>query len=62
MENQLSMTIFKKSEVMGVTMVELRAITEDNFLDAFHLKLAHGQENFVSHPIRSLHRKPVSAR
>ena len=56
------MTIFKKSEVMGVTMVELRAITEDNFLDAFHLKLAHGQENFVSHPIRSLHRKPVSAR
>lgn len=39
---------------MGVTMVELRAITEDNFLDAFHLKLAPGQESFVSHPIRSL--------
>ena len=35
-------------------MVELRAITEDNFLDAFHLRLAPGQENFVSHPIRSL--------
>lgn len=35
-------------------MVELRAITEDNFLDAFHLKLAPGQESFVSHPIRSL--------
>jgi len=35
-------------------MVELRAITEENFLDAFHLKLAPGQENFVSHPIRSL--------
>lgn len=34
--------------------VELRAITEDNFLDAFHLKLAPGQERFVSHPIRSL--------
>ena len=35
-------------------MVELRKITEDNFLDAFHLKLAPGQERFVSHPIRSL--------
>ncbi len=35
-------------------MVKLRAITEDNFLDAFHLKLAPGQERFVSHPIRSL--------
>ena len=34
--------------------VELKAITEDNFLDAFHLKLAPGQERFVSHPIRSL--------
>ena len=35
-------------------MVELRAITEDNFIDAFNLKLAAGQERFVSHPIRSL--------
>ena len=35
-------------------MVELRAIAEDNFMDAFHLKLAPGQERFVSHPIRSL--------
>ena len=35
-------------------MVELKPITEDNFLDAFHLKLAPGQESFVSHPIRSL--------
>lgn len=35
-------------------MVELRAITEDNFVDAFNLKLAPGQERFVSHPIRSL--------
>ena len=35
-------------------MVELKAITEDNFLDAFRLKLAPGQESFVSHPIRSL--------
>ena len=35
-------------------MVELREISEDNFLDAFHLKLAQGQERFVSHPIRSL--------
>ena len=35
-------------------MVELRAITEENFIDAFHLELAPGQESFVSHPIRSL--------
>lgn len=35
-------------------MVELRKITEDNFMDAFHLKLGNGQDQFVSHPIRSL--------
>ncbi len=35
-------------------MVELKPITEENFLDAFHLRLAPGQESFVSHPIRSL--------
>ena len=35
-------------------MIELKAITEENFLDAFNLKLAPGQERFVSHPIRSL--------
>ena len=35
-------------------MAELRRITEENFLDAFQLKLAPGQERFVSHPIRSL--------
>lgn len=35
-------------------MAELQAITEDNFLDAFHLTLAPGQEAFVSHPIQSL--------
>lgn len=35
-------------------MVELKVIAEDNFLDAFGLKLAPGQESFVSHPIRSL--------
>ena len=35
-------------------MTELRPITEDNFLDAFHLRLAPGQEDFVSHPVRSL--------
>ena len=34
--------------------IELRAITDDNFLDAFHLKLKPGQDRFVSHPIRSL--------
>ena len=35
-------------------MIELKAITEDNFIDAFHLRLAPGQEKYVSHPIRSL--------
>ncbi|MBQ7737838.1 MAG: GNAT family N-acetyltransferase [Oscillospiraceae bacterium] len=35
-------------------MTELRKITEDNFLDAFRLRLSPEQEKFVSHPIRSL--------
>ena len=35
-------------------MIQLRPITEANFIDAFHLELAPGQERFVSHPIRSL--------
>ena len=35
-------------------MTELKAITEENFIDAFNLKLAPGQEKLVSHPIRSL--------
>ena len=35
-------------------MTELRPITEENFLDAFRLRLAPEQEPFVSHPIRSL--------
>ena len=35
-------------------MIQLKPITEDNFIDAFNLKLAPGQERFVSHPIRSL--------
>ena len=35
-------------------MVNLRKITEENFIDAFQLKLAPGQESFVSHPVRSL--------
>lgn len=35
-------------------MTELRAITEDNFIDAFNLRLSPGQEAFVSHPVRSL--------
>ena len=34
--------------------ITLRKIDESNFIDAFHLKLAPGQEEFVSHPIRSL--------
>ncbi len=39
---------------MERSMTELRAITENNFIDAFNLALAPGQEVFVSHPIRSL--------
>ena len=39
---------------MGDNMITLRAITEENFIDAFNLKLAPGQERFVSHPVRSL--------
>lgn len=35
-------------------MIKLREITEENFIDAFNLKLAPEQERFVSHPIRSL--------
>ena len=35
-------------------MVKIRPITEENFLDAFRLALAPGQEEVVSHPIRSL--------
>ena len=30
-------------------MVELKTIAEDNFIDAFNLKLASGQERFVTH-------------
>ena len=35
-------------------MIKLKPITEDNFIDAFNLKPAAGQEKFVSHPVRSL--------
>ena len=35
-------------------MITLRKITEENYIDAFNLKLAQGQERFVSHPVRSL--------
>ncbi|SDB33578.1 diamine N-acetyltransferase [Pseudobutyrivibrio sp. YE44] len=35
-------------------MINLRKITEENFIDAFNLKLGEGQDKFVSHPIRSL--------
>ncbi|MDI9590204.1 MAG: GNAT family N-acetyltransferase [Acidobacteriota bacterium] len=35
-------------------MVELRAIAEENFIDAFNLRLAPEQEDYVSHPVRSL--------
>lgn len=35
-------------------MINLKPITEDNFVDAFGLQLAPEQEEYVSHPIRSL--------
>ena len=35
-------------------MISLKAINEDNFIEAFNLKLARGQEEYVSHPVRSL--------
>ena len=34
--------------------VTLAKIDESNFLDAFHWELGEGQDQFVSHPIRSL--------
>ena len=34
--------------------ITLKRIDESNFIDAFQLELAEGQEQFVSHPIRSL--------
>ena len=34
--------------------ITLRPIDESNFIDAFNLQLADGQEKFVSHPVRSL--------
>lgn len=34
--------------------VELKKIDENNFLDAFNLKMSKDQEKFVSSPIRSL--------
>ena len=34
--------------------IQLKQIDENNFIDAFNLKLSDGQDAFVSHPIRSL--------
>ena len=34
--------------------IALRKVDESNFIACFDLKLRNGQENFVSHPIRSL--------
>ena len=39
---------------MDSNVINLKVIDEDNFLDAFQLKLAEGQEKYVSNPIRSL--------
>lgn len=37
-----------------MTNITLKNIDASNFMDAFRLELAEGQESFVSHPIRSL--------
>ena len=34
--------------------ITLKKIDESNFIDCFNLKLAAGQEQYVSNPIRSL--------
>ena len=34
--------------------LKLRKIDESNFIECFNLRLAEGQDRFVSHPIRSL--------
>ena len=39
---------------MEESMINLIKITEENFIDAFNLKLTPEQERFVSHPVRSL--------
>lgn len=39
---------------MEESVITLKKITEENFIDAFNLKLDPKQEEFVSHPIRSL--------
>ena len=46
--------IFAKKGRQKMTSITIKPIGEDNFIDAFNLKLADGQEKFVSHPIRSL--------
>lgn len=38
----------------SMTNITLKKIDESNFIDCFNLKLAEGQDQFVSHPIRSL--------
>lgn len=43
-----------KKTVEKMRNIELRRIDENNFLQAFNLKLGKEQEKFVSHPIRSL--------
>lgn len=37
-----------------MTNITLKTIDESNFIECFNLKLAEGQDKFVSHPIRSL--------
>ena len=46
--------IIKGKEGKAMSDIILKKIDENNFVDAFHLKLGEGQEKYVSNPIRSL--------
>ena len=37
-----------------MSRIELKRIDENNFIDAFNLKMKDRQEKYVSHPVRSL--------
>lgn len=50
----LTSCIGRRRRLRRNPLVELKPITEDNFVDAFNLNLAPGQEEWVSHPVRSL--------
>ena len=46
--------ILRKIRRNDMNKIRLEKIDENNFLQAFALKLGPGQDSFVSHPMRSL--------